>query len=98
MTKEMASHSENRAQTRRQTLNPGGAEVGSIQSLTVSLPPLKAETLTPQQILGPILFLLFVFRIIIWTKKAPVLVGFAITRMEPWVLTPQQAPGRWWRG
>lgn len=29
MTKEMASHSVNRTQTRRQTLNPGGAEVGS---------------------------------------------------------------------
>lgn len=55
------------------------------------------QRLTHQQILGPTVFL-FVFRIIIWTKKAPVVVGFAITQMELWVLSPQQAPGRWRRG
>lgn len=58
-------------------------------SLPVSLPPLEAESLTHQQILGPTVFL-FVFRIIIWTKKAPVVVGFAITRMELWVLSPSR--------
>lgn len=67
-------------------------------SLTASLPPLEAETLTHQQILGPTLFFLFVFRIIIWTKKAPAVAGFATTQMELWVLTPQQAPGQWQRG
>lgn len=77
-------------------MNPGGAEVGAIPHH--QCPLLKAETLTPANSRPKSLLACFVFRVIIWTKKAPVMVGFAITRMELWVLTPEQAPGLWWRG
>lgn len=58
------------------------------------LPSPLPKTLTPSKHWARLSFHCLLSRTIIGTKKVPIVVDLAVTRMAFWVLTPQQALGR----